>query len=89
MYPVFLCLQLELKNERCAHNRVFTFQVLGDIIDSTDTLGEAVEIFSKQRAIEGKKLVTISRELDRPGECFMAARSTICLLTVAAIPLVL
>ena len=47
---------------------VLRWKVLGDIIDQTETLGEAVEVYSKTRAVEAKKLVTISRELDRPGE---------------------
>jgi hypothetical protein len=44
-----------------------TIQVLGDIIDQTDSLSNAVHRFSRLRAVEAKKLVTISRELDRPG----------------------
>jgi len=46
---------------------LFYLKVFGDIIDQTGSLGEAVEVFSKKRAIEAKKLVSISRELDRPG----------------------
>ena len=44
------------------------YQILSEIIDNTDSLAEAVHTFSKKRAIESKKLVTISRELDRPGK---------------------
>lgn len=50
------------------HSRFYnTKQVLGDIIDETDSLSKAVHRFSRLRALEAKKLVTISRELDRPG----------------------
>jgi hypothetical protein len=48
----------------CFYNIV---QVLADVIDQTDSLSEAVHRYSRVRAIEAKKLVTISRELDRPG----------------------
>mmetsp|Transcript_27485 Transcript_27485/g.40600 ORF Transcript_27485/g.40600 Transcript_27485/m.40600 type:complete len:604 (+) Transcript_27485:236-2047(+) len=50
-----------------ANSALEDVKILGDIIDQTDSLGEAVESFSKKRAIEAKKLVSISRELDRPG----------------------
>ena len=41
--------------------------MLGNIIDNSSNLNEAVRLYSKSRTIEAKKLVTISRELDRPG----------------------
>ncbi|CAB9508663.1 Kynurenine 3-monooxygenase [Seminavis robusta] len=50
-----------------ANSALEDVRILGDIIDETDTLSDAVRKFSKTRAIEAKKLVTISRELDRPG----------------------
>lgn len=50
-----------------ANSALEDVKILGDIIDKTDNLGEAVESFSNTRSIEAKKLVTISRELDRPG----------------------
>lgn len=42
--------------------------VLSDCLDSTSTLKEAVSKFSKRRAVEAKALVTISRNMDRPGK---------------------
>ena len=42
--------------------------MFGDIIDKSSNLGEAVKTYSKTRAVEAKKLVSISRELDRPGK---------------------
>lgn len=43
--------------------------VLSDILDQTNmNIAEAVREFTKQRAEESKRLVTISRDLDRPGK---------------------
>jgi kynurenine 3-monooxygenase len=51
-----------------ANSALEDVKVLADVIDSTDTLTEAVHEFSKRRANEAKSLVRISRDLDRPGK---------------------
>jgi kynurenine 3-monooxygenase len=42
-------------------------RILGDILDQTHDLNEAVQEFSKARAKDSKALVTLSRAGDRPG----------------------
>lgn len=42
-------------------------QVLGEAIDSTSTIAEAIHLFSKKRAKEAEVLVKLSRGLDHPG----------------------
>jgi kynurenine 3-monooxygenase len=51
-----------------ANSALEDVQILGDIIDSTDSVTGAVHEFSRLRAAESKALVRISRELDRPGK---------------------
>lgn len=51
-----------------SHAHIFSFgQLLSDDIDSIPNPADAIHSFSKHRAVESKKLVQISRELDRPG----------------------
>ncbi|KAL9183795.1 hypothetical protein ACHAXT_004651 [Thalassiosira profunda] len=50
-----------------ANSALEDVQILKRSIESTDTMKEATELFSQQRADESKALVQISRELDRPG----------------------
>jgi len=42
--------------------------ILEDAIDATDSIPEAVHLFSDKRAKESESLVKLSRELDRPGK---------------------
>lgn len=42
-------------------------EVLGEAIDSTSSIGEAIRQFSKKRAKESEVLVKLSRGLDHPG----------------------
>jgi kynurenine 3-monooxygenase len=51
-----------------ANSALEDVKFLGDIIDSTDSLPEAVHEYSRKQAAEAKALVRISRELDRPGK---------------------
>ena len=46
---------------------------LADSLESTSTLTDAVHLFSEKRAGEAKALVTISRNMDRPGKLGTAA----------------
>ena len=49
-------------------------QILSDVLDETkdeeDSIGMAVQKFSKLRAADSEALVTISRNMDRPGKLF-------------------
>jgi len=50
-----------------ANSALEDVQILGDCIEESDSIHEALQTFSKKRAKEVKTLVQISRSLDRPG----------------------
>jgi len=50
-----------------ANSALEDVQILGDCIEESNTIHEALKKFSKKRAKEVKTLVQISRSLDRPG----------------------
>jgi len=50
-----------------ANSALEDVKILDESIDETNSLPEAVHLFSKRRAMESEVLVKISRDLDRPG----------------------
>lgn len=51
-----------------ANSALEDVKILEDAIDETQSIPEAVHLFSKKRSKESKSLVKLSRELDRPGK---------------------
>jgi hypothetical protein len=51
-----------------ANSALEDVKIFSNCIDETETMKDAVHEFSRRRAVDSMKLVTISRELDRPGK---------------------
>ena len=51
-----------------ANSALEDVKILEDAIDETESIPEAVHLFSKKRGKESESLVKLSRELDRPGK---------------------